>query len=341
MKVKKIKSICPYFNKILSATKKETVDINIEIKNNRIICVMNDDDDVTYGLDINLDELVEGFENKLLKYKEFIDICSKLKASMNIDLIVENDKLVSFINGDRDKEATIIKDNNIEAFNGVDLFKTKDYLLLKSFNKNKVFAKKGMFDYQNNTFLNLENSTLSITSTNEIGIALSQINVKNEIEKKSICLKNEYIPVIVRWLNAIKELEIVVSVSDSVIEFKTESEFLRIPTNKCINVDKTISMLNNFRNCKFEISEKFELDKIKMDLSNLIKEAEKDAYSISIENVINSKINVQRVLFKDCLNSMDEYGSLSIVDSKLKILIFEEKDEELDNIVIFNSIINN
>lgn len=343
LKGKLLKNVFPYFNKIVTATQKERSLIEVKGENNQIIFTLfeNAGSSIVYTVESE----GSSFKGLFFEFKDLSSAFSKIKSNDDIEIVCDNYRMTLNINEETSYVvASTLKLNCVDE-EGVLICQTTDYNLLKTIEEHKVFVSRGSMDYNNNLFFKLSDDNLSIFNTNDIAMVLNTINVKNTINDNKFAIANEDVSTIYKWINAIKNLDISILLSNNFVYFKTKNESLKLSLTKINNIDTLIKGFDTFNNVELKMINEYTLSSVKKVIFEEANKIDKEDNLLILSNSFdkvtdNNIIGLDKRLFLNIIKAVCDDSKIGVLDNELNPIIITHNEEGLTHKIIFNTITN-
>lgn len=340
LKGKLLKNVFPYFNKIITATQKERSLIEVKGINNQIRFTLfeNAGSSIIYTVD-NEGALFNGL---FFEFKDLSSAFSKIKSNDEVEIVREYNRLKITVNGEEQYVTASTLELDCEDEESVLYCETTDYNLLKSIEEHKVFVNRGSMDYNNNLFFKLSEDKLSIFNTNDIGMVLNTITVKTTIEDINFAIANEYVSTLYKWINAIKNLNIAVLLSDNYVFFKTKNETLKLSLTKTNKIDTIIKGFDNFNQVELKMANEYTVSNVIKVIFDEFKKVDKEENNLilssNFDKATDDNITLDKRLFMNMIKAVCSESKIGILDNELKPVIITNNEEGLTHKIIFNTI---
>lgn len=341
LKGKVIKNVFPYFNKIITETQKQISAVEVKAMKNQLIFNLIGISDISINYIIDNDG--EDFDGLLFEYEALYAVFKKIKAKDDISFKPNQNILTISINGE---DTSLISKINNESNESNEkskaklLYETTEYNLFKCIEENKVLAESGSMDYNANIYFDVDDNVLNIYNTNDIAMSLNKIYIDENKNKCSFAISNEYISILYKWINSIKNLKVQILLSDEFVFFKTRNEFLKLKRVLSYN-DKIIENFEVISNMEFPIIDKVKIYEVKKNILDEANVLDKDEEVLKLsKNFFNkgNDIKLNKKLFIKIINAVCEESIIGIVDNPIKPIIILYQEEGINHKIIFNTI---
>ena len=224
---KDFKSITTYYNALITG-KKEDFDIRFTKEKDTLKTVMNFSKfNISYTIK-NEEETSDEFKNIVVNYEEFYKVMKSIKGIKQIDVFVNNDKLILKTDKEETFEVNCSKMITKE-FVGTHIMNIPVQEFRMAFSFNDVASKSGVFDFDENIFFYLKNNVLYMSSYNVgvyVGNKIQLMDAQNIIFK----LPYSYTGFVKKWLKFV-ENKTQASIADD-LNFSIFERFLKIEIDK-------------------------------------------------------------------------------------------------------------
>lgn len=336
---KDIKNVFPYFNKIITKTQEANSVMEVKSVKGQLIFTLFENASLSIIYTIANDG--EDFTGLLFDYRTVYNGFSKIKSKDEVKISSDGHRLTIVVN----EEIRYIVANTTSEPSGshVELLcKTTEYDLLKCIEESKVYSNKGAMDYNNNLYFNVKNNMLSVYNTNDIAMVLNKITVEDNVIDGSFAVLNENVSTLYKWLNAIKNLEIDIALSEQFVFFKTKNEVLKLMVTKPHNFNVIIKNFEKVDNIDFKMKTECSLASVKKTIYSEANKLDKEDNLLRLNDdftVANdSLIKLDKKLFLNTINFISDDSMIGVIDNPLKPILISNNEEGIFHKIIFNTI---
>lgn len=341
---KEIKKVFPYFNKILTETLKAKTMVEIKScdKFLTFTLIIDEKPFISYSIESDLDE----FNALLFHYKDCVTALKSIKAKDEVVIACESKALKVEINGEHHTNLSPISTSKLKTVSPTSICFVDLYKLYKSIEENRYITNKGLLDYHNYLFIEVNNSEMTLYQTNDIALMINSFSVNQVIKKNgAFAISNNHLSNLYKWLVAVKNVSIEVLISKEYLYFKTENECIQFEFETVNQIKELIAQFSKMNEIKFEYKTTIDIQDLKNvtsaeleKIKNLKAEGEKDIEILDISQAFNLDAPLYLKKKLATLIPLLSYESkVHLIDNPLNPILIDCHDEIAKHKLILNT----